>query len=126
MIHDGEPCYIFIRKSENAKDWVFISFTPESSSVKEKMLYSSTRATMKLEFGGTYICFEYSATTVDEVTLSGYLMAKESKEAPPPLTLAEQDLKDQDEHEVIKTFFIYHACNFIQFLETNFFNYPIH
>jgi len=99
LIHDGEPCYIFIRKSENAKDWVFISFTPESSSVKEKMLYSSTRATMKLEFGGTYICFEYSATTVDEVTLSGYLMAKEGKEAPPPLTLAEQDLKDQDEHE---------------------------
>jgi len=99
LVKDGESCYIFIRKSENTKDWIFVSFTPENSTVKEKMLYSSTRSTMKLEFGGTYICFEYSATTVDEVTLKGYLSAKESKEAPPPLTLAEQDLKDQDEHE---------------------------
>ena len=35
--------------------WVLISWSPDSSSIRNKMLYASTKATLKMEFGGGQI-----------------------------------------------------------------------
>ncbi len=32
--------------------WLLISWSPDSASVRNKMLYASTKATLKKEFGG--------------------------------------------------------------------------
>ena len=39
-------------KDESAFRWILISWSPDSSSVRNKMLYASTKATLKQEFGG--------------------------------------------------------------------------
>lgn len=98
LVEADRPCYIFM-KFLSAKEWVFITYSPDSAGVREKMLYAATRASLKSEFGGTYVTMEYFATHMEEMTHAGYLEFVESKNAPPPLTLAEEELKEQDENE---------------------------
>ena len=33
-------------------EWLFIAWSPDDSPVRQKMLYSATRASIKKEFGG--------------------------------------------------------------------------
>ena len=35
--------------------WLMISWSPDSASIRNKMLYASTKATLKKEFGGGQI-----------------------------------------------------------------------
>lgn len=98
LIDEDRPCYVFM-KFLSAKEWVFITYSPDTAGVREKMLYAATRASLKSEFGGTYVMMEYFATHMNEMTHKRYLEFVESKNAPPPLTLAEEELKDLDESE---------------------------
>ena len=43
-------------------DFVFIAFSPDFAHVREKMLYASTRSTLKLAFGTNYIIDELFGT----------------------------------------------------------------
>merc|ERR550534_1905054 len=63
------------------------------------MIYAGTRATLKSEFGGSYIKDEMFTTERDEVTLDYYNQHTTSKNAPPPLTAAEEELKDLKDSE---------------------------
>ncbi|GAU93245.1 hypothetical protein RvY_05211 [Ramazzottius varieornatus] len=93
-LHEGEPCYLFFRldsKNSSGYEWLFISWIPDDATVRQKMLYASTRATIKREFGGTYIAEELSATSRNEVTLSGYKRHKQAGSAPGPMTIAEEE-----------------------------------
>ena len=38
--------------------WLMISWSPDSASIRNKMLYASTKATLKKEFGGGQIMDE--------------------------------------------------------------------
>lgn len=63
----SEPCYLFFRfdtKNASGYEWLFISWVPDDAAVRQKMLYASTRATLKKEFGGTHIKEELSGTSV--------------------------------------------------------------
>jgi len=93
LIDDDKPCYLFM-KITSSKNWLFITYSPDNSSVREKMMYAATRASLKSEFGGTYVSMEYFATNKNEVTFSGYKEFLKSKNAPPPLTTAEEELEE--------------------------------
>lgn len=55
---------------EAAKDqWLFVSWTPESSPVREKMIYASTKSTVKQEFGGGSIFADYFISCVEDLSL---------------------------------------------------------
>ena len=43
-------------------EWLFISWIPESSTVRDKMIYASTKATMKSQFGTGQIKEDLHAT----------------------------------------------------------------
>lgn len=43
-------------------EWVLISWSPDDSPVREKMLYASTKATLKKEFGAAQIKDEIFGT----------------------------------------------------------------
>lgn len=43
----------------SSSQWLFVSWTPESSPVREKMIYASTKSTVKQEFGGGSIFADY-------------------------------------------------------------------
>ena len=43
-------------------EWLMITWSPDDSPVRQKMLYASTKATLKKEFGGAQIKDEVFAT----------------------------------------------------------------
>lgn len=43
--------------------WLLLTWTPETATIRQKMLYASTKATLKTEFGSAHIKEEINATT---------------------------------------------------------------
>ncbi|KAM3870290.1 twinfilin-1a [Diretmus argenteus] len=96
LLEDKLPCYILYRldsTNNQGYEWIFLAWSPDSSSVRHKMLYAATRATLKKEFGGGHIKDEIFGTTKDEMCLSGYKKHLTSQAAPLPLTAAEEELR---------------------------------
>ncbi|KAK3101737.1 hypothetical protein FSP39_005974 [Pinctada imbricata] len=103
QLEEKQPCYILYRldsKNSMGFEWIFISWSPDFSPVREKMLYAATRATLKKEFGGGQIREEVFGTAKDDVCLEGYKKHLTSQKAPAPLTFAEEELKIIKENEV--------------------------
>lgn len=92
LLETDRPCYMLFRL-KNKSEWVFIAYTPESAVVRDKMVYSGTRSTVKQEFGGGFIMDELIATDKKELTLAGYDAHKKAKDVPAPLTDREEELK---------------------------------
>lgn len=44
--------------------WLLISWIPDSATIRQKMLYASTKATLKTEFGSAHITEEIHATDI--------------------------------------------------------------
>ncbi|KAJ6667707.1 hypothetical protein lerEdw1_016028 [Lerista edwardsae] len=96
LLDELQPCYILYRlDTQNAQgyEWLFISWSPDNSPVRLKMLYAATRATVKKEFGGGHVKDELFGTVKEDISLSGYQKHVSSCSAPAPLTAAEQELK---------------------------------
>uniref|UniRef100_A0A803SQP8 Twinfilin actin binding protein 2 n=1 Tax=Anolis carolinensis TaxID=28377 RepID=A0A803SQP8_ANOCA len=103
LLDELEPCYILYRlDTQNAQgyEWLFISWSPDNSPVRLKMLYAATRATVKKEFGGGHVKDELFGTVKEDVSLSGYQKHVSSCSAPAPLTAAEQELQQIRINEV--------------------------
>ena len=64
------------------------------------MLYASTKATFKKEFGGGQLREEYYANMKEEVTLSGYRRHLKSEAAPGPLSREEEEMLEIKQTEV--------------------------
>ncbi|KAI3380314.1 hypothetical protein SNEBB_002745 [Seison nebaliae] len=97
MIRVGEgPCYIFCRMDtgQMEKNWLFISYMPEKSTVRDKMLHASSKATLKKAFGLSLINEELNIDKKSELTLAAYKKHLQSKNEPRPLTEREQQLNN--------------------------------
>lgn len=96
------PCFLFYRMDERTNTgfvWLFISWSPDFASVKQKMLYAATKSTLKLEFGTGQIKDELFGTAKEDVTLDGYLRHVKSQLAPAPLTNREEELEILKQNE---------------------------
>lgn len=51
-------------KNTSGYEWLLISWIPDIASVRQKMLYASTKATLKQEFGTAHIKEEMHATVM--------------------------------------------------------------
>lgn len=103
MIEESVPCYILYRldaKTSLGHAWLLISWVPDSASIRQKMVYASTKATLKQEFGSAHITEELHATTNDEITLNGYYKNKKAFAAPAPLTMREEEIQELKKTEV--------------------------
>src|SRR4051794_2783112 len=61
-----EPCYLFVRldtRTSLGYEWLLLTYVPDSASVRQKMVYAATRATLKVEFGTGYIKDELHASS---------------------------------------------------------------
>lgn len=98
------PCYIFYRLDERTATgyvWLFITWSPDFSTVKNKMLYAATKSTLKQEFGAGQIKDELFGTVKEDIILDGYLKHIKSQLAPAPLTNREEELeilKQREDH----------------------------
>ncbi|XP_069142445.1 twinfilin-1-like isoform X2 [Argopecten irradians] len=102
-LEDKQPCYVLYRldsKNASGYEWIFISWSPDFSQVRDKMLYAATRATLKQNFGGGQIKEEIFATVTGDCTLSGYKKHLMSQNAPAPLTMAEEELEEIKRKEI--------------------------
>lgn len=64
---ENYPCYIIFKfdsKNASGYEWLFISWSPDTASVRHKMLYASTKATLKMEFGTSQIKEELHGTII--------------------------------------------------------------
>lgn len=51
-------------KNSSGYEWLFISWSPDTAPVRQKMLYASTKATLKQEFGTSQIKEELHGTVM--------------------------------------------------------------
>lgn len=89
LIEEKVPCYILFRLDN--KEWLLLSYSPDNAPVRQKMLYASTKATMKKSF---VIDSEFVASCKEDATLEGYEMHLKVEKAPPPMTMAERELAE--------------------------------
>lgn len=103
-IEQDVPCYLLYRldtkSAEGGHCWMLISWIPDIATIRQKMIYASTKSTLKLEFGGSYLKEEYHATAPEEITFAGYQQNKESMSAPTPLTQREEEMNELRRSEV--------------------------
>ncbi|CAG2104333.1 unnamed protein product [Medioppia subpectinata] len=107
MVLVSEPTYILFRldsrDASGTYEWLFILWTPEDSSIRKKMVYASTKATLKQQFGGGNIAHDYFATTFDEISFSGLQSWLKSNKEGLPLTREEQELKTVRRDEALSS-----------------------
>jgi len=102
QLRQDQPCYLLFRLDEKDSSgfmWIFLSWSPDNAPTRQKMLYASTKATFKKEFGAGQIKDEYYANNNEEVTLAGYKRHLEVEAAPGPLSRAEEEMKEIKESE---------------------------
>ncbi|KAJ6225270.1 hypothetical protein RDWZM_003815 [Blomia tropicalis] len=77
LIQDRQHCYLFFRmtSSVNASNdqWAFIYYAPETvTNVRQKMLYASSKGTLKNHFGTSHIDCDYFADSDDMLSLGSF------------------------------------------------------
>jgi len=103
LVDPDQPAYFLFRLDEKDSSgymWIFVSWSPDHAHTRQKMLYASTKATFKKEFGQGQIKDEYYANTKEEITLRGYRRHLASSEGPGPLSRQEEEMKEIKESEI--------------------------
>ncbi|XP_049788723.1 twinfilin [Schistocerca nitens] len=103
LVEDEQPSYVLYRldsKNTSGYEWLLISWSPDNSPIRQKMLYASTKATLKQEFGSGQIKEELHGTTLEDITLNGFMRHKQAAKEPAPLTTAEEELAELKRTEV--------------------------
>ncbi|KAI9592876.1 twinfilin-2-like protein [Syncephalis fuscata] len=97
LLEERTPSYILYRlDSKNSSDdheWLFMAYVPDRASVRDKMLYASTRATLTKELGNARFTDALYGTTREELTLKGYKDHLRHLKAAAPLTEAEEQME---------------------------------
>lgn len=58
-------CYFRLdSKNSSGFEWLFLSWSPDTAPIRQKMLYASTKATLKQEFGTSQIKEEFHGTVI--------------------------------------------------------------
>uniref|UniRef100_A0A5S6QV65 Twinfilin n=1 Tax=Trichuris muris TaxID=70415 RepID=A0A5S6QV65_TRIMR len=87
---DGQPCYLLFRLDTACAvgyEWMLLSFVPDGAPVRERMLYASTKATLKQEFGPGSIRHDFHITKPEDVrfgTVEKLLQEKSSQNVVDP------------------------------------------
>lgn len=98
-VKKDEPCFLFFRLDGTGmgSHFLFVTYNPDSAHIREKMLYSSSRATLKSDFGLSYIRDEYNPDSYDEVLFTGYSRYLKTQSAPAPLS-AMEEMHEKNRH----------------------------
>nr|VZI44573.1 unnamed protein product [Spirometra erinaceieuropaei] len=78
-------------KKRDAYEWLLLTWMPESADVRQKTLYSSTRATLRRQFGDDLLADDIVCHDASDMSLDGYKKHQASKTAPAPLTAMEAE-----------------------------------
>jgi len=89
----SSPCYLLYRldsKNDRGYEWILISYVPDGSPVKQRMLYASSHALLKRELGLSYFSDEFHGSSNDDITWELYQQHDKTKGiSDAPLTQSE-------------------------------------
>jgi len=98
------PCYILFRldsKNSLGFEWLLLAYVPDGSTVRDRMLYASSRDTVKRQLGATYFRDDIHGTTPDEFTYEAYLDFENKKTSfDTPMTATELQTRAERTSEV--------------------------
>jgi len=104
LLDQTEPCFILARTDlKNERDqfrWNLFSYVPDRSIVKKKMVYASTRASLKQQLGDDFFTDEIFGTVPGDFSARGYQSFIKHKEADDPLTREEEKIKEEREQGI--------------------------
>ncbi|RKP10260.1 hypothetical protein THASP1DRAFT_34169 [Thamnocephalis sphaerospora] len=96
LLEERKPAYVLYRLDSKTPagdyEWLFLFYVPDRATVRDKMLYASTRATLTKELGDSRFSDSIYGTTMEEFTLQGYRQHIRHQQAAAPLTEAEEQL----------------------------------
>eukprot|EP00092_Neocalanus_flemingeri_P010307 GFUD01011104.1.p1 GENE.GFUD01011104.1~~GFUD01011104.1.p1 ORF type:complete len:346 (-),score=148.64 GFUD01011104.1:183-1220(-) len=103
QLDPDQPAFILYRLDEKDSSegflWILLSWSPDHAHTRQKMLYASTKATFKKEFGAGQIKDDYYFNLMEEITLAGYKRHLAVEAAPGPLSRQEEEMKEIKESE---------------------------
>ncbi|UJR10174.1 hypothetical protein I4U23_014390 [Adineta vaga] len=103
LVDTKRPAYYFVRLDTinelSGHGWLLITYIPDEAIVRERMLYASTVATLKREFGFTYITQEFRASSKTEMNSHSFQQHVRTQAAPPPRTMREEEMLEIQQRE---------------------------
>ncbi|EGN96204.1 hypothetical protein SERLA73DRAFT_185832 [Serpula lacrymans var. lacrymans S7.3] len=94
LLDDKEPAYVLTRLDDPPSEWLAINYVPDSATVRDKMLYASTRNSLTKSLGSAVFTDSLFATDKTDVLPEAYAAHKRHLAAPKPLSAREQELAD--------------------------------
>jgi len=100
QIQDANKPYFFTVRLEDPSEWVLVWYVPDSSKVRQKMLFSSAVNHLKNSLGNQYLISDYHTTAVSELShrefLRGWTHPSKRSEVNPDL-MTEKEKIDAEE-----------------------------
>lgn len=103
LVETNEAAYILVRQEDGT--FVLVSYVGDSATVKDKMIYASTRNTLSRELGAK-VSSTYFATTNEELQYSAFARELKDHKSDAPLSEKEKgsrDVKDAEGETVHNT-----------------------
>jgi len=97
ILEDKTPSYVLARLDGDG--WLFISYVPDDATVRDKMLYASSRGSLIKSLGATHFADNIFATSKEDVTQEAYSAHRKHVNAPKPQTSQEKEMEQVREAE---------------------------
>jgi twinfilin-like protein len=102
-LNSTDARYVLFNKGGEGASWILMSHVPDQCKVKDKMLYASTRATVKRTLGANFFAEEMHGTLPSDFNAKGYADFKAHTAAAVPLTRGEYERQEELERGEIYT-----------------------
>jgi len=103
VLEDNSACYVFFRdpfKEEDGK-WVLCQYMPDLARVNSKMLYASSRAAMRSDFGSSALGEDYFISEKSEMTYKAFAKSRAKVDKEDLLTWTEQAKNEAKRGEIL-------------------------
>uniref|UniRef100_A0A7S2TWC2 ADF-H domain-containing protein n=1 Tax=Lotharella oceanica TaxID=641309 RepID=A0A7S2TWC2_9EUKA len=102
-LEETVACYIFFRDPTPGSEekWVLCQYMPDLARVNSKMLYASSRASMKEAFGHEVLTEDYFISDKSEMVFSAFMKSREKVNKEDLLTFEEQAKNEAKRGEIL-------------------------
>lgn len=89
VLEERKPCYV-VTKTEDKDRWMLVFYVPDNSPVRDRMVYASSLAALKLGLGAPKFSGDYTIRDIKECSAASYEESKSKANTDDVLTFEEQ------------------------------------
>jgi len=101
LLEPKKPCFVVARAEEKEK-WVVVFYLPDACAVRDRMVYASSNAALKLGLGAPKFVQDFILRDAKECTVQGYADSRK-KEAETDVLTMEERFRIEAESDSIRT-----------------------